>query len=246
MQLTVVGCSGTFPGPESAASCYLLEAEGFRLVVDLGNGALGALQRHAGLADVDAVVLSHLHADHCVDLYAYRVAREFAPSGMLPPIPVYGPKGAAERIALIHGSPDDEGVAERFTFQTLTPGTVSIGPFDLTADLVNHPVETYGMRISHGGRAIAYSADTGESKTLVQLANGADVLLCEASFYDDPGNPPDVHLSGRQAGEHAARAGAGALVLTHLVPWNDAARSLTEASETFAGPVSLAAPGLVL
>ena len=70
MRLTVVGCSGSFPGPESAASCYLLEADGFRLVVDMGNGSLGALQRHAPLFGVDAVLLSHLHADHCVDLYS--------------------------------------------------------------------------------------------------------------------------------------------------------------------------------
>src|SRR5438034_3220093 len=81
MRVTVVGCAGSFPGPDSPASCYLLEAEGFRLVIDLGNGALGVLQRYAGLFSIDAICLSHLHADHCIDLAAYWVARQYAPDG---------------------------------------------------------------------------------------------------------------------------------------------------------------------
>ena len=91
MRLTVVGCAGSFPGPDSPASCYLLEADGFRVVVDFGNGSLGALQKYAGLFDIDAVCLSHLHADHCVDLYSYSVARAYSPAGPQPAIPVYGP-----------------------------------------------------------------------------------------------------------------------------------------------------------
>ena len=95
MRVTVVGCAGSFPGPDSPASCYLLEAEGFRLVIDMGNGALGVLQRYAGLFSIDAICLSHLHADHCIDLGAYWVARQYAPDGPQPPIPVYGPRGTA-------------------------------------------------------------------------------------------------------------------------------------------------------
>src|ERR1700749_333105 len=114
MRLTVVGCAGSFPGPDSPSSCYLFEADGFRLVVDMGHGALGVLLRYAGIADIDAVLLSHLHADHCVDLYGYRVARHYAPGGSLPPIPVYAPAGALERIAKIHGVDDHDGVAGAF------------------------------------------------------------------------------------------------------------------------------------
>src|SRR5580698_10882582 len=84
MRLTIIGCSGSFPGPESPASSYLLEAEGFRLVLDLGNGALGVLQRHASLYDIDAVALSHLHADHCLDMCGYWVARRYGPGGPQP------------------------------------------------------------------------------------------------------------------------------------------------------------------
>lgn len=242
MRVTVVGCAGSFPRAESAGSCYLLEAEGFRLIIDLGNGALGALQRYAGIGDVDAICLSHLHGDHCVDLGAYGVARHYGPDGDLPPIPVYGPQGTAQRLAPVFGLVADE-LAGRFRFGRLTPGRTEIGPFAITTDHMNHPVETFGFRIEHDGWTVAYSADTGESDALVALARDADLLLCEASFLDRPGNLRDVHLTAKQAAEHAAKAAVGELVLTHLVAWNDAELSLAEAAPVFAGPLSLAAPG---
>ena len=93
MELTIVGCSGSFPGPASPASSYLATAEGFRLLIDLGNGALGALQQYASPGDIDAVLISHLHADHCLDMCSYQVFRTYHPDGPLPPIPVYAPGG---------------------------------------------------------------------------------------------------------------------------------------------------------
>jgi len=247
MRLTVVGCAGSFPGPHSAASCYLLEADGFRLVVELGNGALGPLQQHAGLFDVDAVCLSHLHADHCVDLYSYAIARMYSPAGPQPAIPVYGPPRTRERIGLIHGPDGDEsGLMERFTFETLTPGSLSIGPFDVTTVRMNHPVETFGFRFSYGGRTIAYSGDTGETAEVARLARDCDVFLCEAAFLDGPDLPPNLHLSARQAAGYATAAGAGELVLTHLQPWNDADKSFAEASSVFDGTLTVSAPGQVI
>jgi ribonuclease BN (tRNA processing enzyme) len=243
MRLTVVGCSGSMPGPHSPASCYLLEAEGFRLVVDLGNGALGGLQRYTALERVDAVALSHLHADHCLDMCSLWVARTYSPEGALPPIPVYGPAGTAERIARANDDPDVTGA---FDFVTLTPGQHQVGPFDVTAAHVAHPIETFAFRFEHGGHSLTYSGDTGESPALVDLARSADVLLCEAGFPDLPDLPPDLHLCGRQAGQHAARAGAGRLILTHLAPDCDPEQSLAAATGAFSGPVSLAAPGQVL
>lgn len=232
------------PGPDSPASCYLLEAEGFRLLLDLGNGAVGALQRHTGLADVDAVCLSHLHPDHCLDLTAYYVARTYAPGGPLPPIPVYGPAGTARRMAQAYGLAEHPGMTEAFGFETLAEGTCQIGPFRVATARMSHPVETFGFRFEHAGRVLAYSADTGASPALVRLARGAHLLLSEASFLDGPGLPPDLHLTAREAAEHAARAGAGRLMLTHVPPWYDPLRSLEEASAVaYAGPVSLAAPG---
>jgi len=249
MQVTVVGCAGSFPGPDSPASCYLLEAEGFRLVIDMGNGALGVLQRYAELFGIDAICLSHLHADHCIDLAAYWVARQFAPDGARPPIPVYGPPGTAARVTP-HLGPSDHPAAEpeppRFDFHDLAVSTAEIGPFRISTDHMNHPVETFGFGVEHDGWRLAYSADTGESYALVRLAEGADLLLCEASFLDGQDTRPNLHLTARQAAEHAARAGVGQLVLTHLVPWNDRGRSLAEASAAYRGPLSLATSCLVL
>lgn len=246
MRLTVIGCSGSFPGPDSPASCYLVEAEGFAMLLDLGNGALGPLQRYVGLYDIGAVLLSHLHADHCLDLCGYWVARRYAPDGPKPRIPVYGPCGVAERMARAYDLEPDPGMAEAFDFHTLDRGVFEIGPFRITAAPVSHPVEAFGFRVEHGGAAIAYSGDTGECDALVDLAAGADLLLAEASFLDKPGLPTDLHLTARQAGEHAARAGARRLVLTHLVPWNDTASTLVEAKASgFRGDIELACQGAV-
>jgi len=246
VRLTVIGCSGSFPGPDSPASCYLIEEEGFRLLLDLGSGALGPLQRHASLDGIDAICLSHLHADHCLDLCGYWVARTFRPAGPAPRIPVYGPAGTARRMAQANGVDEHPGMGEVFSFRTLEPGRLEIGPLRVTVAHVNHPVETFGVRVEASARVLAYSADTGPSAALVDLARDADVLLCEASFLDQPGLPGDLHLTARQAAEHAARAGAGHLVLTHLVPWNDRERSRAEAAGPAACQLTLASQGLVL
>ena len=149
-------------------------------------------------------------------------------------------------MAHAYGMDEHPGMNAAFGFTTLEPGTRDIGPLRVTVAHVNHPVETFGFRIEAAGRALAYSADTGVSEALVGLARGADLLLCEASFADGPGLPENLHLTGRQAGEHAARAGAGQLMLTHLVPWNDQERSRAEAAAAYHGPLTLARSGLVL
>jgi ribonuclease BN (tRNA processing enzyme) len=150
-------------------------------------------------------------------------------------------------MAQAYGLAEPPGMTEAFDFATLEPGTRQIGPFQVTTAHMNHPVETFGYRLEHGGRSIAYSADTGESAALIGLARGADLLLCEASLLDGPDLPANLHLTARQAAQHAARARVGQLVLTHLVPWNDQALTLEEASEVpLDGPVSLAASGRVI
>ena len=210
--LTIIGCSGSFPGPDSPASCYLVEADGFRLLLDLGNGALGALQRYAGLYDIDAICLSHLHADHCLDLCSYAVARYHHPAGPRPAIPVYGPAGTADRMIACYGSQGSAAMTESFDFATLAPGTIEIGPLRVTAGHMNHPVETFGFRLEHAGQALAYSADTGESATLEDLARDADLLLCEASFLDGPGparGPASHRAASRPARDPGRRGKAG-------------------------------------
>jgi ribonuclease BN (tRNA processing enzyme) len=242
MQLTIVGCAGSFPGPDSAASCYLIEADGFRLVMDLGSGALGPLQRYCGLDEVDAVCLSHLHGDHCLDMCGYSVARTYHPDGRWPRLPVYAPAGAADRLSAALGG-EGTSMTDAFEFRTLDPGTLEIGPLRVTAAHMNHPVETFGFRLEHGGAALAYSADTGPCAALGGLAAAADALLCEASFLEGPGLPEDLHLTARQAGEAATRAGVRRLLLTHLVAWNDREASRAEAAAAFGGELALAAAG---
>jgi ribonuclease BN (tRNA processing enzyme) len=246
MKLTVVGCSGSFPSTESPCSSYLVEADDYRLLLDMGNGALGELQRHCGLYDLDAILLSHLHSDHCIDMCGYFVARYYRHDGMAPPIPVYGPHGTEKHLAAAHGDlPDAKCMSEVFDFRTLTPGRLRIGPFDVTVDQVNHPVEAYGVRLEHDGRTLTYSGDTGLCDQLARLAEHTGLLLCEASFTHGKENIPDLHLTGREAGEYATRARAQRLVLTHIPPWTDPKTALADARTTYDGPTELARPGAV-
>jgi ribonuclease BN (tRNA processing enzyme) len=243
MRLTVLGCAGSFPGPESACSAYLVEAEGFRLLMDFGSGSMSALQRYSDMNTVDAIILSHLHCDHMLDACTYIVVRRYDPSGPKPPVPVYAPLGAAERISAAY-SPENEPLDDVFTFYGLQPGTFPIGPFVVTVDRVNHPIETYGVRVEHDGRVLAYSSDTAPCEPLLRLAAGADLFLCEASYLDGADNPPGLHLTGGEAGEAATKADVGRLLLTHLVPaWAGEASIVDAAVAAFAGPVEVVRPG---
>ncbi|WP_424213612.1 MBL fold metallo-hydrolase [Streptomyces sp. BI20] len=252
MKLTVVGSSGSFPSAESACSSYLVEADGFRLLLDMGNGALGELQRHCGLYDLDAIFLSHLHADHCIDMCAYFVARYYRhEGGRCGTVPVWGPAGTQRRLTTAYEDvPHPDSLAEVFEFHTLGTGpdpveTFEVGPFTVRTVKVNHPVDAYAIRVEHGGRSLTYSGDTGLCPALVDLAEDTDLFLCEASFTHGKEDLPDVHLNGRQAGEYARDAKAGRLVLTHVPPWTDAARNLADAREVFPGTTVLAHPGQV-
>ncbi len=243
MRLTVLGCAGSFPGPESACSAYLVEAEGYRLLIDFGSGSLSALQRYSDMNRVDAIVLTHLHCDHMLDACTYIVVRRYDPSGPKPPIPVYAPLGAAERISAAY-SAENEPVDDVYTFYGLQPGTFPIGPLSVTVDRVNHPIETYGVRIEHEGRVLAYSSDTAPCDPLLRLAAGADLFLCEASYLDGADNPPGLHLTGGEAGEAATKAGVGRLLLTHLVPaWVSEASIVDAAVAAYSGPVEVVRPG---
>jgi ribonuclease BN (tRNA processing enzyme) len=243
MRLTVLGCAGSFPGPESACSAYLVEAEGFRLLIDFGSGSLSALQRYSDMRAVDAILLTHLHCDHMLDACTYVVVRRYDPSGPLKPLPVYAPLGAAERIAAAY-SAEGEPVDDVYTFYGLQPGTFPIGPLTVTVDRVNHPVETYGVRIEHNGHVVAYSSDTAPCEALLRLAAGADLFLCEASYMDGVENPPDLHLTGGEAGEAATKADVAKLLLTHLVPaWASEAAIVEAAGAAYAGPVEVVRPG---
>jgi ribonuclease BN (tRNA processing enzyme) len=246
VKLTIVGCSGSYPGPESAASSYLLEEEHegrtWRILLDLGNGALGQLHRYVDPLAIDAVFLSHLHADHCLDLCGYYVMRKYHPTGPQPRIPVWGPAGTAERMAKAYDLPLDPGMTEEFAF--LDHGAaVELGPFRVETREVVHPVTAYSLRVTAGGRTLVYSGDTGPCPALDEHATGADLLLAEASFRDADDNPPDLHMTGSDCGRTASRAGVSRLVLTHIPPWHDEADAEAEARSEWSGRLDLAAAG---
>jgi ribonuclease BN (tRNA processing enzyme) len=239
LRLTVIGCSGSHPGPSSACSSYLVEQDGFRLLLDLGNGALGELQRHVDPRDVDVLFLTHLHGDHWLDLVPLAHVRRHHPDGRVPsPLPVFAPISDRDRISGAFGRAELDAV---FDFES--PVDTGVGPFGLRVVRTSHPVETYAVRVEAAGRALVYTADTGWFAELPDFARAADLLLAEAGFADDAANPSDVHLTGAQAGELAKAANVGRLVVTHVAPWHDADLQRRQAAAAFGGPTDLARPG---
>jgi len=248
VRLTVVGCSGSYPGPDSPASCYLVEAEQggrtYRILLDLGSGALGRLHDFVDPLAIDAVFISHLHPDHFFDMSGYFVMRKYHPKGPPPRIPVYGPRGVAKRVANAYGLAEKPGMTREFDFHEYAAGSpVTVGPLTVEVVTVAHPVEAYALRVTHEGRSLVYSGDTGPCSRLVDLARGADLLLAEAAFRDDEDSPKDLHMTGSEAAETAARAGVGRLVLTHIPPWYDKTVALEEARPVYDGPTDLALTG---
>lgn len=259
LRLTVVGCAGSYPAPGSAASCYLVEAPDgrggtTRVVLDLGSGALGPLQAYLDPRDLDAVLLSHLHADHCLDLTGLYVMQRHHPDGPRDRrVPVRGPDGTAVRLAQAYGLPaQPDAMAAELDVATWRAGEpVRVGSLGVTAHEVRHPVLAYGIRVAWTGadgreRLLAYSGDTDTCPGLDTVAAGADLLLCEAAFVEGRDATRGIHLTGRRAGQVAAEAGVGTLLLTHVPAWNDPDVAEREAHEVFAGPVQRAVPGLVM
>ncbi|MEP7091461.1 MAG: MBL fold metallo-hydrolase [Nocardioidaceae bacterium] len=247
MKVTVIGCSGSFAGPDSAASCYLLEGEHegrtWRVLLDLGSGALGSLQRFVDPLSIDAVLFSHLHPDHYFDISGLYVMWKYHPDGPRAPIPVWGPHGIAKQSARAYGLRREPGMSAEFDFHEYAEESIRLGPFTVDVRRMVHPITSYGLRVESGGRVLVYSGDTGPCQQLVDLATGADLLLSEAAFVEGATNPVDLHLTGKQAGAAAAEAGVGRLVLTHIPPWHDPQVPLAEAREVFAGPLEVAVTG---
>lgn len=261
MKLTIVGCSGSFPGPASPASCYLVTANDgerdWRILLDLGNGSLGTLQRYMDIKDIDAVLITHLHPDHFMDLCGLHVAVHWDPNGWnRDRVKVYGPEATADRIAVAYGLDPEPGMHEDFEFLSWTAGVpVRIGPFTVTPYPVSHPAEeAYALRVEAAMpakdgteviRTLAYSGDTDSCPGLEEAARDTDVFLCEAAFHEGRDDAiAGVHLTGKRAGAAATAAGARRLLLTHLPVWNDANRAVAEARETYSGDLAVAVAGV--
>lgn len=240
MRLTILGSSGTHPGPSRMCASYLVEHEGYRLLVDCGNGSLSNLQKVTDVAAVDQVLLSHLHPDHFADVYGLYYALRFHADGPQR-VPLLAPAGAEAFIGQL--LPADTSFGDLLPVTTAAAGQrLELGPFSVELFAAAHPVETLAPRISAGGRVLSYSGDSGSTEALVDCAREADAFLCDTSWLQADGpHPEGLHLTGAQAGRLAARAGAARLVCTHVQPRNDPQDVAAEAREVFGGEVVAAA-----
>ena len=250
MRLTVVGASGSFAGPDSPSSCYLVQAdhEGrtWNLLLDLGNGSLGALQRHVDPVDLDAVAVSHLHPDHCVDLLGLYVLRRYRPEGQPPTrLPVHGPTGTLSRLELMYHGLEDGGMAAQYDVRTVADREpFTVGPFVVTPVAVRHPVEAFGYRVEADGAVLAFTGDTDDCPALDELLAEADLALTDSAFVDGRDTLAGIHLSGSRAAAAAVRAGGvGRLLLTHIPAWNDPEVCRAQAATVWPGEVELALSG---
>ncbi|GAA4210413.1 MBL fold metallo-hydrolase [Actinocatenispora rupis] len=244
-QITVLGSATPYPRPDNACSGFLVTGAGTRLWLDAGPGTLAQLQRHARPDEIDAVWISHLHADHCADLLPAYYALLFADLSPAAPIPLYGPPGIADRLAaFLTNGPRRSPVESAFEVHELRDGhEVRVGGLTLHSRAVDHGMPAYAVRIGAAGRSLVYSGDTAPCAALDSLARACDLLVCEADSDTVPAGEPPVHHTPEEAGATAARAGATRLLLTHVGPAIAPDRAVARAASAFPGPVAYAEPG---
>lgn len=238
LTLLPVGIGTAYARLGEVQSSYLVRAPGAQVVLDLGAGALNRLQAHAAPEALDALVITHMHPDHCADLLSLRVYMAWGP-GRGHRLRVIGPPGLRDALVAFSGSEGwDALVFEAFADQG---GELELGGgLTLRHEQVPHLDPTHALRVEHGGKALCFSADCADNPTLPRLAEGVDLLLCECSFGADPVPEGVPHLNAGDAGRIAARAGAGRLLLTHCYPEFDRDAALEAAREASGLPVSWA------
>lgn len=242
--MTVLGGCAAWPAAGQACGGYVLEHGGFRLLLDPGYATLPRLLERISARDVDAVLLSHGHPDHCADLHPLLRARALGDEPS-PALPVYAPPGAADRVLDLEGP---ESMRDAYVLSSFDAGgTFEIGPFRVDSRPLPHFVPNAGLRLTAGGGVLAYTGDTGPSPEIATLARGADVLLAEATFPDEmPARFAGYLSTARQAGGYAARAGAGRLVLTHLWPGTEREHAEDAARREYGGDVGIAHGGIAV
>jgi ribonuclease BN (tRNA processing enzyme) len=244
VELTVLGSSAAYPAAGRAASGYLLRHDGFNLWIDCGTGTLSNVQKYVALDEIDSILISHEHPDHCIDLYPLHIARTFHPE-KLPRLPVYGPAGVFDRVSGLERDTDGGRMRDVLDMRPVEPGdSLEIGPYRVTTRLLPHWVPNIGVRLETDGLAFAYTGDTGPDRGIEEIARDADLLVTEASWQDGHEAPQPYHLTARGAAEHADRAGAKRLLLTHFWPGLDREKSRTQAAEAYEGEIVLATEGL--
>ena len=243
LTVTVLGCSGSYAAPDNPCTGYLVRSDSAAVLLDCGPGTLGPLQEAIDLAEVSAIVATHCHPDHWLELPVIRnVFIWFVPRS---DVPVYGTAEtrAMDRAITVMRS----GRTDPLAWTVIDPSSeVTIGDQRWSFALTDHPVETLAVRVDAGGRSFAFSSDTGPGWDFRSLGEGIHLAMCDASHSRDHEEEGIPHMSARQAARAAVVAGAGRLVLTHLAPGCDPDAQLAEASEVFDGEVDVARPGLVL
>ena len=259
MRLTVLGKSPSWQDAGGACSGYLIQEGDTSVLVDCGNGVFGKLREHIDYIDVDAVVISHLHADHFLDLVPYSYALTYAPRQQ--PVPVdrwpgtdcpacpvlHVPPGAKELFRRVVGAWGNEDLIEKaFELREYDPAQqIEIGPIRISFQAVPHFTETFAMSISctNGSGRIVYGADSAPTEALAEFARDADLMLVEATLPRPERTGMRGHLTPEEAGAHARGASAKRLLLVHISDELDADWARDEAAEAFGGPVEVAAEG---
>jgi ribonuclease BN (tRNA processing enzyme) len=260
VQLRVLGKSPAWQDAGGACSGYLVEAGGTRVLLDCGSGVFGKLRAVVDYADVDAVVVSHLHADHILDLVPYASGLTYAPRHQ--PVPVDGwpgtddpprprllaPPGAGEtfrRLCAAAGM-SEQHIETAFALEEYDPDDrAQVGALELSFQPVPHFLPTQAVGVAAGDRRLTYSADSSPSDDLCAFAQGTDLLLIEATLPRPEREGPRGHLTPEEAGEHGRRAGARRLVITHISDELDAEWAKAEAERAFGGAVEVAREGAV-
>lgn len=240
MKLTVIGFRGGYPGPNEATSTYLLEKNNKKILLDLGSGGLLKLQKYISVTDIDAVVLSHYHADHIADIGVLQHALlvEAQLGNVTKKTAIYGHTHNEKEFNNLN---DDytEGIAYEEN------DTINIGSFQITFLKTLHSVPCFGMRITDGEKTIVYTADTAYQKEWIPFANCADVLITDTNLYDHQKDLDIGHMTSTEAATIAQEANVKTLILSHLPQYGDNEKLVIEAKKVFKKEVILAKEGLV-
>ena len=245
MKVTVLGTSSPYPRPGNPCSSFLLDSGRSRIWIDAGSGSLAALLAVLRIEDLDAIWISHTHADHFADLAVTFYALKYADI-VRPPLPVFGPAGWEERLRAFVSHGSSSPIEDAFVVNHLHDGKdVIVGDIALTAHEMNHDAQCFGFRAVCSGKIVSFTGDTGPGMGLERLASRADLLICEAGYGVGQGGSGTVHLTAAQAGSVAKTADVGHLVLTHLAG-ADVDDCVTAARAEGAVQVSAARPGMVI
>lgn len=243
-ELHVLGSAGSHAGPDRVCSGYLLETDDTRLLVDCGNGASATLQRFCEFTDLDGIVITHRHVDHCIDLIGMYYALRFHRDGHRT-VRLYAAPEVHEMLTGLLDGDSAFAFNEVFHHVPIHAGDhFQVGDFDIRCFPSVHPVPTVSLRIEAHGRTLAYSSDSAGGPDLEEVARGCDLFLCEGTWLGDGSDiPPDIHLTASQAGALARKLGIERLMITHVLGSLDPERARKEAAKAFGGDVELARQG---